>query len=51
MIQSPNRRTILASIGVITLASMAFIAKNFIDGFKEIWVKKQEANIHKNLEL
>ena len=50
MIQSPNRRTILASIGVITLASMAFIAKNFIDGFKEIWVKKQEANIQKNLQ-
>ena len=50
MIQSPNRRTILASVGVITLASMAFIAKNFIDGFKEIWVKKQEANIQKNLQ-
>ena len=50
MIQSPNRRTILASIGVITFASMAFIAKNFIDGFKEIWVKKQEANIQKNLQ-
>lgn len=50
MIQSPNRRTILASIGVITMASMAFIAKNFIDGFKEIWVKKQEANIQKNLQ-
>lgn len=50
MIQSPNRRTILASIGVITLAAMAFIAKNFIDGFKEIWVKKQEASIQKNLQ-
>ena len=50
MIQSPNRRTILAAIGVITMASMAFIAKNFIDGFKEIWVKKQEANIQKNLQ-
>lgn len=50
MIQSPNRRTILASLGVITFASMAFIAKNFIDGFKEIWVKKQEANIQKNLQ-
>ena len=48
MIQSPNRRTIIASIGVITFASMAFIAKNFIDGFKEIWVKKREADIQKN---
>ncbi|MCQ2738926.1 MAG: hypothetical protein MJ237_01720 [bacterium] len=50
MIQSPNRRTIIASIGVISLASMAFIAKNFIDGVKEVWVKSQEANIQKNLQ-
>ena len=50
MIQSPNRRTILSAIGVITLASMAFVAKNFIDGFKEIWVKKREADIQKNLQ-
>ena len=50
MIQSPNRKTILASLGVITLAATAFIAKTFIDGFKEIWVKKQEADIQKNLQ-
>ena len=28
MIQSPNRRTILATVGVITLGSMAFLAKS-----------------------
>ena len=50
MIQSPNRRTILASLGVITLAAMAFGAKNVIDGFKEVWVKSQEANIQRNLQ-
>ncbi|MBQ7126708.1 hypothetical protein IJO12_06445 [bacterium] len=50
MVQSPNRRTILSFVGVVTLASMAFIAKNFIDGCKDIWVKKQEANIQKNLQ-
>ena len=50
MIQSPNRRTILAAIGVITLGSMAFIGKNFIDGYKEVWVKKREADIQKNLQ-
>ncbi len=50
MIQSPNRKTILASIGVITLGAMAFMGKIFIDGFKEVWVKKQEANIQKNLQ-
>lgn len=50
MIQSPNRRTILASVGVITLASMSFIAKNFIDGTKDVWIKKREADIQKKLQ-
>jgi len=50
MIQSPNRKTILASLGVITLGSMAFMGKTFIDGFKEVWVKKKEADIQKNLQ-
>ena len=49
-IQSPNRKTILASLGVITLGAMAFAGKIFIDGFKEVWVKKREADIHKNLQ-
>ena len=50
MIQSPNRKTILASLGVISLGAMAFAVKTFVDGFKEVWVKKQEADIHKNLQ-
>ena len=50
MIQSPNRKTILATIGVITLGAMAFMGKIFIDGFKEVWVKNQEADINKNLQ-
>lgn len=50
MIQSPNRRTILAAIGVITLGSMAFLAKTFIDGYRDVWVKRKEADIQKNLQ-
>ena len=50
MIQSPNRKTILASLGVITLGAMAFTGKIFIDGFKDVWVKRQEADIQKNLQ-
>ena len=50
MIQSPNRKTILASVGVITLGSMAFMGKICIDGMKEVWVKKREADIQKNLQ-
>lgn len=50
VIQSPNRKTILASLGVITLGSMAFLGKNFIDGFKDVWIKQKEADIQKNLQ-
>ena len=50
MIQSPNRRTILAAIGVITLGAMAFVAKTFIDGYRDVWIKKREADIQKNLQ-
>lgn len=50
VIQSPNRKTILASLGVIILGSMAYMGKIFIDGFKEVWVKNQEADIQKRLQ-
>ena len=50
MIQSPNRKTVLASIGVISLCATAYISKVFIDGFKDVWIKKQEADIQKKLQ-
>ena len=50
MIHSPNKKTILACSGVIALSSMAFLGKMFIDGCKDIWIKKKEADIQKNLQ-
>ena len=47
MIQSPTRKTIHAGIGVLTLSAMAFMGKTFFDGFKEVWVRKKEADIQK----
>ena len=29
---------------------MAFMGKTFFDGYKDIWVKRKEANIQKNLQ-
>ena len=29
---------------------MAFMGKTFLDGYKDIWIKRKEANIHKNLQ-
>ena len=50
MIQSPTRKTIHAGIGVLTLSAMAFMGKTFFDGFKDVWVKKREADIQKNMQ-
>lgn len=50
MIQSPTRKTIHAGIGVLTLTAMAFMGKTFLDGFKEVWVKKREADIQKDMQ-
>ena len=50
MIQSPNRKSILSCVGVITLGTMAFLAKTFIDGYRDIWIKQKEADIQKYLQ-
>ncbi|MFI3300442.1 MAG: hypothetical protein R3Y28_03380 [Candidatus Gastranaerophilales bacterium] len=50
VVQCPNKQTIVAGAGVIVLTAAAFMSKTFIDGFKEVWVKKKEANIEKNLQ-
>lgn len=50
MIQNPNQRTIKAGLGVLTLTATAFMGKTFFDGFKEVWVKKKESDIQKNLQ-
>ncbi len=50
MLHSPNKKTIQACSGVIALSSMAFMGKIFIDGCKDIWIRKKEADIQKNLQ-
>lgn len=50
MVQCPNKKTILAGVGVFTIGAMGFMGKMFLDGFKEVWVKKREADIQKNLQ-
>lgn len=50
MIQSPTNKTIRAGVGVLALTAMGFMGKTFFDGFKEVWVKKREADIQKNMQ-
>ena len=49
-LQNPNRKTIIGALGVFVLSAAGLIGKNFVDGFKDIWVKKQEAGIQRNLQ-
>jgi hypothetical protein len=50
MVQNPNRKTVRAGLGVLTLTATAFMGKTFLDGFKDVWVKKREADIQKDLQ-
>ena len=50
MVQNPNRKTFTAGAGVLALSAMGFMGKTFFDGYKDVWVKRKEANIQKNLQ-
>lgn len=49
-VQNPNQKTFIAGAGVLALTAMAFMGKTFFDGYKDVWVKRKEANIQKNLQ-
>lgn len=50
MIQNPSRTSVIAGTGVLALSAMAFMSKTFFDGYKDIWIKRKEADIQKNLQ-
>lgn len=50
IVQNPNRKTFIAGGGVLALSAMAFMGKTFFDGYKDVWVKRKEADIQKNLQ-
>ena len=50
IVECPNYKTIQAGVGGFALTAMAFMGKTFFDGFKDVWVKKREADIQKNLQ-
>lgn len=50
IIECPNYKTIQAGTGVFALTAMAFMGKTFFDGYKDVWIKKKEADIQKNLQ-
>ena len=50
MIRDPNLKTVLGASGVFVLSAIGLAGKNFVDGVKEIWVRKKQAEVQKDLQ-
>ncbi len=49
-LRNPNKKTIFAMIGVFVMSGLTLIGKGFVDGVKDVWVKKKEAQANKDLQ-
>ena len=49
-IRDPNFANIIGAAGVFIMSGITLACKNFVDGTKEIWIKKRNADIEKNLQ-
>ena len=49
-IRDPNTKNLLGAAAVFVMSGITLISKNFIEGAKEIWLKKKEADIEKDLQ-
>lgn len=49
-VRNPDFLNIIAACGVFIMSGITIACKNFIDGMKEIWLKKQSADAEKNLQ-
>ncbi len=50
MIRDPNFRNIMGALGVFVLSAAGFVGKNYVDGVKEVWVRKKQADVQKDLQ-
>ena len=46
-IRDPNTKNILGAAAIFLMSGVTIACKNFIDGAKEIWLKKQSADIER----
>ncbi len=49
-IRDPNFRNIMGAAAIFIMSGITIGCKNFVDGAKEIWLKKQSADIEKDLQ-
>ncbi len=50
VIRDPNLKNIIAAAAVFIMSAVTIAAKNFVDGAKEIWIKKKSADVEKELQ-
>ena len=46
LVHEPTKKNLFAAVGVFVASITAFLMKNTFDGIKQIWFKKQQANIN-----
>lgn len=49
-LRNPNAKTIAGAAGVFAISGITLAFKNLIDGVKEIWIKKRESDIQRDLQ-
>ncbi|MCD7780421.1 MAG: hypothetical protein LUH05_07100, partial [Candidatus Gastranaerophilales bacterium] len=50
VIRDPSMKNIIAACAVFIMSAVTIAAKNFVDGAKEIWIKKKSADVEKELQ-
>ncbi|MCQ2789791.1 MAG: hypothetical protein MJ229_05365 [bacterium] len=50
MLRDPSFKNIMAGVAVFVFSGLTIVAKNTVDALKEIWVKKQSADIERDLQ-
>ncbi len=49
-IRDPNFKNLFGAAAVFLMSGITIACKNFVEGAKEVWTKKQSADIEKNLQ-
>lgn len=50
VIRDPNFKNIMGAAAVFIMSGLTIAATNFVEGTKEIWLKKKSADVEKNLQ-
>ncbi len=49
-LRNPNIKTIAGALGVFAMSGITLIFKNLVDGVKEVWIKKRESDVQRDLQ-